>query len=111
MFVAVSRAQTKIAPELIRLLVFRLASGGAEGRHSLTESHHDGVCLRGHGNLIIHSAIRSVPKTPLGVEASHWLYLLHHGIVICQGHPDSSAGLQALVNTTQTKAQDSGWPA
>jgi hypothetical protein len=41
-------------------LGFRLASGGAEGRHRLTESHHNGN-LRHCGSLIIHKG----PSVPL----------------------------------------------
>ena len=66
--------------------------------------------MRGHGNLIIHSAIRSVPKIPLGVEASNWLYLLHHGIVICQGRSDFADGCPASGEYRQTNMQETSCP-
>ena len=53
------------------LLVFRLASGGAEGRHSLTESHHDsGVCaVEG----ISSSTLPSVPtQDSAGRRSINW---------------------------------------
>jgi hypothetical protein len=70
MFVALSRSLTKIAPVLIRFSVFRFASGGAEDRHSRTESRHDSVVCAVEGISLFHPAISSGPEIPLGVEAS-----------------------------------------
>jgi hypothetical protein len=70
MVVAASRPLTKIAPVLVRFLVFRYTSGGAEGRHGLTESHHGNADCAARGISLFHPAIRSGPEIPLGVEAS-----------------------------------------
>jgi hypothetical protein len=77
MFVAVSRAQTKIAPELIRLLVFRFAVGVEPATGVL---NHVTTALYARSRES-HYPLRHPlpPKIPLGAEASTGLNLLHHG--------------------------------
>jgi len=77
---------------LQRLLGFRLASGGAEGRrHSRTESHHDSVECAVAG--ISSSTLPSARAQDFaGSQSINWLYLLDHGIELCQGHSDFAGG-------------------
>ena len=76
MFVAVSGPLTKLDPVLVRFLVFRLASGGAEDRHSLTESHHDGVVCAVEG--ISSSTLPSAPCPRFRWASKH-----HTGCIYC----------------------------
>src|ERR1035441_8185908 len=54
---------------------FRLASGGAEGRHGRTESHHNGN-LRHCGNLIIHKGPSVPPQDSVGCRNFSRLMLI-----------------------------------
>ena len=89
-FEAVSRLLTKIAPYAWPLLVFRIAFGGFDGRHRLTESHHNGN-LRHCGNLIIHTSHPLRAQDSAGRRSINWLHLLDHGNGICQAWQRSPA--------------------
>jgi len=67
--------------------------------------------MRSRGNLIIHSAIRALPRF-------RWAPKHQLAYIYCTTEPESVKGartsladLRALVNTANTNAQNSGWPA
>jgi hypothetical protein len=91
------------------LLIFRLAFGGAEGRHSRTESRRESVECALVG--ISSSTQPSAPtQDSAGRRSINWLYLFDHGIEICQGRPDFAGGSPDSGEHRQTNAQKTPRP-
>jgi hypothetical protein len=81
-----------------------LLSAGRIARQRLTESRHDSVVCAVEG--ISSSTLPSAPtQDSAGRRSINWLYLLHHGIVICQGRPNFAGGSLGSGEHRQTNAQ------
>jgi hypothetical protein len=81
-----------------------LLSPGRIARQRLTESRHDSVVCAVEG--ISLSTPPSAPtQDSAGRRSINWLYLLHHGIVICQGRPDFAGGSPDSGEHRRTNAQ------